>query len=286
MEKKSFVLFLALLFVSTVLTAFEPVKTMLEMNEKEKFRKILKEAKVKKIKAVKYEIVDRKETGKKFLIIEQSFDQNGNLIEVKTFDKEVLNKTIKFSYDENNNLVKEEEYSPDGKMQKKINYYYENSRIKKAEVYNGNGKLLESSEYSYSNDNKKITLKILKEGKYLESSIEFIYKDNFDKNGDNLSYKYNSEGKLLSITENQCGKDGRLYERIELNPKEEIQSAVMFSYDEKGNINKITTLDKNKNTLYYDEFKYEEKNLCIEIRRFYTPERMLTKIVNEYEYFD
>lgn len=285
MVKKTFFLFLSLLYLSLTPNASEPVKTILEGNEKERFRKIIKEAKVKKIKAVKYEIVDRKESGKKFLIIEQSFDQNGNLTEVKTFDKEIVNRTINFSYDENNNLVKKEEYSSDEKLQKKITYHYENSRIKKIEIYNGNGKLLESREYLYNSDNKKITLKIFKEGKYLEYFIEFIYKEDFDKNGNNLSYKYSAEGKLLSITESQCGIDGRVYEKIEFNPKEEIQSVLRFSYDEKGNIIKLTSFDKDKNIQYYDEFKYDQKNLCTEIKRFFTPERILTKIVNEYEYY-
>lgn len=266
--------------------ASEPIKTSLEKSEAMKFKNTIMKAKVKKITAIKYEIVDRKETGKTSKIIEQEFDKNGNLLSVKTFDKEALNKLVKLSYDNDNNLIEEIEYDSNGKIAKKTLYNYKEGRIQSYEVVDLQGKVIESVIFKYSEDKKRIISEKLKEGKYLEYSTQYIYKDDFDKYNPYEVDIFSEDGNLQQKMENQYDVNQRLLDRLFYDKNGKVTSSLRFSYDKNGNNTKIAYLDNNQNVQYYDEFKFNEKNLCIEIKRYINPERILTKIVNKYEFYD
>ncbi|NMB99854.1 MAG: hypothetical protein GYA35_06200 [Thermoanaerobaculaceae bacterium] len=284
-NKKIFLVALSVVLVFMSILATEPVKTAMEKNEREKFRNQIKEAKIKKITAIKYEIVDRKETGKKFKIIEQEFDQNGNLVVLKTYEKDELTKTVKFFYNDSFDLIKEEEYSKDNNLISRTVYKYKDGRIESKEVQKENGAVIESYAFIYSEDKKTITIKKLKEGKYLEYYLDYLYKEDFDKENAKEIYRYSDSGKLQMRTENQYDEKWFLRDKIIYDDKGAEQSSYRYQYDQKGNNTKVICFDKDKNVKYYDEFKFNSKNICEEIKRFYTPDRMLTKIVHQFEYF-
>jgi len=100
----------------------------------------------------KYNIADGKETDLKFKIIEQEFNQAGQLTYLSTFFVNGIKDKYEYKYDKNSNRVEEKIYDGAGNVVKRNEFIYDDEgKILGVKSYGKKGELLESVTYYYDN---------------------------------------------------------------------------------------------------------------------------------------
>ncbi len=89
----------------------------------------------------------------KFIIKEESYNQQGNLIELReTSRKGEIKLWEKYKYDDNGNLIEEIHYDLRGKIEKRIvTKFRDNLKIER-EYYDSDGRLYKKRSYEYQFD--------------------------------------------------------------------------------------------------------------------------------------
>ncbi len=204
--------------------------------------------------------------------------------------------TYKETYDKNGNLISLKTYE-DGSLQSEITYTYKNNRIasieedygdeveKKVFVYNLTGKLMFKKEYENKTLEATTTYKYNSQGLLTEEIYERPSSKGFGSNPyQKTIYKYNTNGKCIYKAEyNKAGVelDVRTYEysnngltKVEKDKRDDtyvIQfketkdargnslEKVSYDYDGKQQKRMVNTYDANNNRLSYEEYDGDDK---------------------------
>lgn len=107
-------------------------------------RKTLKDNRVKMITTWQYD-----KLGKKVKKSVKTYNQQGNLIDKKSYDKDTkkLKSHYSYQYNAQNKKTEETKYDTNGKKKKIIRYTYKNGIKTQKEVLDGNGKLKSKEVY-------------------------------------------------------------------------------------------------------------------------------------------
>lgn len=110
-----------------------------------------KEAKEAKIlKKTTSEINIEKGEKKPIIEKEETFNTDGEIVELKEYDKVgKLSNWVKYTFDANNNLIKETYLKPSGNIDKSIVYIYENGVKAQKQYFDDKDRMLKKKIYEY-----------------------------------------------------------------------------------------------------------------------------------------
>ena len=288
MLKKMFILFASfLIFGQAIYSYEEPPKTLLERKEVQEKREKIKKAKIKKTISYKYNIADGKETDLKVKIIEQEFNQAGQLIYLSTFFVNGLKNRYEYKYDKNLSRVEEKIYDGVGNVVKKNEFTYDDEgKILGIKSYGQKGELLESVTYNYDNGKRLITEKRYKEGKILYLTTDYEYNNDYDLFYPIIIERLDDQNHLVSKTENQIGGNGKVIESITYDKDGKRISKVQYEHNSDGNVTKMSNYDKDNALTSYEIYSYTKDGVLSEIRVFDASKKLTTLIKNEFENFN
>lgn len=198
-----------------------------------------------------------------------TYNTSGELIERKTL-----------TYDSKGNHIETYHYKSDGLLSHRYTYKYDyNGEKIEFKIYNSANKLDYSESYKYDEKGKILELIMLTTEGSLNSKSNYYYDDDiyFDKKIDwrwgsclrrTISYKYNSQNKLVEKSEKFCdwppiSKDIYTYnsENRLIEWKYFISESYMgrrtYKYDKYGQWTEEAYYDSNNNVRRKDFYKYE-----------------------------
>jgi len=229
----------------------------------------LKSIKDEDISIVEYPALYRQFDHDGKLLEELSYDSNGNLAEKYSFVYKdgILKEQIIFMDDESIGEHKFFEYS-DGRISKIITKYAENYSDETAISYDAEGRLISKITYDEGEEGEKHLYE------YSNDSNTYKIFDDYGKLETQEKRKFSSEGNLVQLVTTDYKDDietttdytyndkNFLIEEISRNKKNLIISNIIYSYDEKGNIEK-SVLSTGK-TIITSSYKYDDHNNEIE----------------------
>lgn len=111
-------------------------------------KKKVKNLGIESVTVVKEDYEDS--NGKEILRSETVFDENGNIIKLKDYDKTgKLREIVTYEYNSDNDKIKEVRYRPNNKVDETITYSYENGIITERCKYDASNRLLSKKKYIY-----------------------------------------------------------------------------------------------------------------------------------------
>ena len=188
------------------------------------------------------------------------YDNNGNLL--KSYkDGNLEHESI---FDQNGNEIFRKNYAKYRgiwSLSSQWEYNYENNKLVLSRSYNADMILTGESKYAYKGDNLVIEEHYDKEGKLTER-LNYLYDDcgnlysvtgYTEEHGEEMAYfkEYNNEGKIIKHTESSG-------------------EYLCYEYDTRGN-NILKQKHRSDGSILYSyEYQYDDRNLKIEEKYFYT----------------
>jgi hypothetical protein len=171
------------------------------------------------------------------IIIDYSYDSNGNLVEednAYTSHSITTKKKTIYKYDESQNLIEKTENNNDGRMQYNYTYKYDPAKRKveyKARSFNGSNYTNYNEYFKYDEKGHMV------ESSHYELTGKLLYKDvyNFDNAGNQIKRSHYYGDVLTTETVDIFSDQGLLTDESEYKSKALILKKT-FKYDATGNI--------------------------------------------------
>ena len=202
----------------------------------------------------KYQIEDKNYYGHQSYI----FNEDGNLIELRQFDRNKKIKSVsKNTYDKSGNCIEITTYEDNKIVEKRLNQI-ENDKIVEAQVFDKNGKLSFKYEYNYSGVD-------ISGGKVFNSdgSLDMTFQNEFSGGLLNKQIIKDSLEEITSVRYFERNKEGDIVNQKVKYPKDttEYTYSFQYDYDEKGNWFKKYQFNEEdkinsilvRNIIYYGE---------------------------------
>lgn len=169
----------------------------------------------------------------------QKIDENGNLIEIRTFKNDTLQSFSKASYDSNGNKLTDSTFNQNGVLIKSIEFFYNSvGEVKKMITYNPMENKKDSCFYSYEYDS--LGNKTTFQSEIINGELTLTKGIKNNPNGKNLGtwfyhngeidhylhlFKYDSEGRLTDVI-----LPGGEF------PRDRLKYRLIYEYDSQGNL--------------------------------------------------
>jgi len=274
-----------ILAISTLLFSYEePVKTLKEKQIKNEIRNKNKEAKIRIVRAYRYEIKDGKPTETILEKNEKEYDMEGRLAVMRKFTGKEIEKEWHYKYDQDSNMTEEVIRSGRLKILEKTNYKYDSQgRIISAETRDGSNKIIALYEYSYSEDKRIIKAKKYDGSKIILNTVEYLYPKNYDQDDCIETDVYDDGNNLIMKTVFSYDAKGNLSEKTSFGKDGKIKDTLFYSYDENNNLIKIKKESSSKALLGYEFRSYDKDGLLTEMKIVSGEEELTSLIKIEYK---
>lgn len=169
----------------------------------------------------------------------QKIDENGNVIEIRTFKNDTLQSFSKASYDSKGNKLTDSTFNQNGVLIKSIEFFYNSvGEVKKMITYNPMENKKDSCFYSYEYDS--LGNKTTFQSEIINGELTLTKGIKNNPNGKNLGtwfyhngeidhylhlFKYDSEGRLTDVI-----LPGGEF------PRDRLKDRLIYEYDSQGNL--------------------------------------------------
>ena len=201
-------------------------------------------------------------------------------------------KALEQTFDENGNLLKEIRFTPDGEVEETTESVFENGRQTAASIFDGTGELIMKTDNVYEGD------RLLKQVKtYGYGSGEEIVQMEYEDERLHREVVCDDEGERL---QKEYGYDGRFcMEMKEYNEDGELTFHYHYTYDGQGRLVQVVrdeVLAKDRRTLVYayDEagnrakelvYNYKEELIAKKYLRFDEQKRILEEEIEDLDHY-
>lgn len=185
---KHIFIFALLLFSFSLFAHEEPPKTPWEVSKFEQKRLRIKAAGIREMIRWKWELKDGVPTGKKHKNLVYGYDQNGNLINLKLYEKDSLIQEVRYVFNDKNQMIVDSDFDSNGNLTEMIVYAYTAAKATSGpgEKFDAQGKLIEKVAFTLSEDGTALSEVIDDpDGKNLRS-----YHFKFNPNAREADYYY------------------------------------------------------------------------------------------------
>jgi YD repeat-containing protein len=113
------------------------------------------------------------------------YDDDGNLIEETIYDKEgELTYKWEYEYDDDGNLIESNRYNKEGELNFKLKFKYDDGNLIEEKQYNEEGELTDKWEFKYDDDGNQIKVKHTDYSSDTKETTTSTYKyEEYDKKG-------------------------------------------------------------------------------------------------------
>ncbi len=212
------------------------------------------------------------------------YDKNGNEIEVidyyYDYSVELLSRKRTFKYDEDENIIEEIWYDPSIAGQYIYKYNEEGNMIEKV-WYNPDGGIIEKKAYKYDENSNMI-----KEIEYdSDGKSDITVTNKYDQNGNVIEkIEYDSDGKLYNTVTYKNDKNGNMIEGNWLDAEGNIQEKVSYKYNIKGQVVELSWYGPEDGSTEKYSYEYNENGHVIEYSRYDSDGSLNNKNTYKYEY--
>ena len=227
---------------------------------------------------------------------EETFDEDGNLEEKISFDRDEKGRitheyihylddtkdTIHFAYNEDGKLIKKTTVTDDGETEREEVFEWDGEKLMSEEMIE-EGETARKSVFDYDDEGNIISID--QEGADEDSHIE----NDYDEQGNRIKYlKYDADDNLVEKHLFTYDEKNRVIEIIEEDRTK--KNKVQMVYDENGNAIRQTETNRQGNINHDLERDYDEFGNVTEVRANLggtpgNPERKYI-LVYEYEFFE
>lgn len=206
------------------------------------------------------------EDGELVTTAQYTYDENGNTETYKVYEKDVLVVNEFYVYDDEGNLIEEYEYDAQGDVITKYTYTYKTDDPNVDEYYafnqfNAKGILI----YSYVEETmESIHMSTNEYTSYTDDGIISLYEyDTYleDQMVESIIRHYDDEGQLLYTEKIKYNDDGSVKE-CQITGSENY--TIVYSYLDSGDIDVLTYKDVDGNIIKTETYNYDEETMeCI-----------------------
>ncbi len=148
---KPILTFALLLFSFSLFAHEEPPKTPWEVSKAEQKRLRIKEAGIREMIRWKWELKDGVPTGIKHKNLVYAYDRNGNLINLKLYEKDSLLQEVRYVFNDKNQMIVDSDFDSNGNLTEMIVYAYgSEGYVRAGQKFDAQGKLIEKVAFTLS----------------------------------------------------------------------------------------------------------------------------------------